>query len=249
MNKVVIITGASNGIGLSLAETLAENGYIVFNLDIVYPNKIGGGIFIKCDIRDYKQIESAKREMEKIACDINPDYKLISLVNNAGVNYLDWFDKISQLDFNRVIDTNVKGTFFTTQVFLPMLAKHKSSVINVVSNAADKPMTCSSVYNASKGAVKILTREMARELTPKFGITVFGISPNKILDTMMSEYVDEVVPDIRGWTKEHAQEYEINGIPCRENTPLKVFTDHLAYLVMLEDDNKYMSGNIIEYGV
>ncbi len=247
MEKVVVITGASNGIGFSLAEKLIKSNYIVFNLDIVKPDKKNNSIFIECDVRNNEHIECAKIAINETLC--NEQWKLISLVNNAGINYLNWLDKISEHNYNKVMDTNVKGTFFTTQIFLPELIKHKSSIINVISNAADKPMTCSSIYNASKGAVKIMTREMARELTPKYGITVFGISPNKILDTKMSEYVDEIVPVIRNWSKEFAQAYEISGIPCRENTPLNIFTDFLAYLIMLENDNKYMSGNIIEYGV
>lgn len=247
MEKVVIITGASNGIGLSLSKTLIDNSYTVFNLDKVHPHQAVDSIYIECDIRNLEMIKHA-RNIIKDTLDTK-GWKLVSLINNAGVNYLDWIEKISYHDYDRVMDTNVKGTFFTTKIFLPLLDKFKSSVVNIISNAADKPMTCSSIYNASKGAVKIMTREMARELTPKYGITVFGVSPNKILDTEMSKYVDRIVPIIRNWPNGYAHEYEISNIPCRENTPLEIFTDFLAHLIMLEEKNKYLSGNIMEYGV
>jgi len=246
MEKYVIITGASNGIGFSLAEKLSEYGFTVFNLDYAEPPLETKVEWIYCDVRDMSSLESAR---SRIIHQTTGTSELIALVNNAGVNHLEWFEKITPGNYDKVMDTNVKGTFFTTHVFLGLLAGWHSTVINIISNAADKPMTCSSIYNASKGAVKILTKQLARELTPLYEIPVIGISPNKILDTKMSEYVDDIVPVLRGWSPEEAHKYELANIPCRKNTPLEIFTDFVAHIIRLEKDNKYMSGNIIEYGV
>jgi len=253
--KVVVITGATYGIGESIADKLAVSktktlnqcNFKVYNLDIVLPpsDSLPTDVkTIKCDIRDRLDILSACDYIIKDGND-----KVDILINNAGHNYLNWFEKITEDNYINTMDTNVKGTFFVTQRFLPLLKEAKGTVLNIISNAAHKPMTCSSIYNASKGALEILTRQLARELTPKYGITVFGVSPNKIPQTKMSDYVDWIVPQLREWTLKYADQYEKKNIPCGSNTSKDIFTDFIVYLLMNKDRNKYLSGNILEYGV
>jgi NAD(P)-dependent dehydrogenase (short-subunit alcohol dehydrogenase family) len=129
------------------------------------------------------------------------------------------------------------------------LLKNGGTILNIISNAAIKPMTNSAIYNSSKAGSALLTKQMARELTQHYDITVFGISPNKVVPTKMSDYVDDVVPILRGWSKEFAKRYELANTPCKEYTDLEVFTDYIIYLLSEKINHKFLNGNIIEYGV
>ena len=146
------------------------------------------------------------------------------------------------------MDTNAKGIFKMSQACLPMLIKSKGTIVNIVSNAAHMPMTCSLAYNASKAAAHIMTLQMARELTKKHGITVFGIAPNKLSGTGMSDSIDEQVVKTRGWSKEYAQEYQLNGLLTGEETPPKLLAEFVAYLLKDKQHHKYLTGCILPYG-
>ena len=115
------------------------------------------------------------------------------------------------MDYQRFVDADLKITA-DTDLALPELAKTRGTVLNIVSNASHMPMTTSLAYNASKGAAHIMTLQLARELTKKHGITVFGISPNKLRGTEMSKDIEDQVVKHRGWTKEYAEQYQLNAL-------------------------------------
>jgi NAD(P)-dependent dehydrogenase (short-subunit alcohol dehydrogenase family) len=129
-----------------------------------------------------------------------------------------------------------------------MLSKNEGTIVNIVSNAAHMPMTCSLAYNASKAAAHIMTLQLARELTKKHNITVFGIAPNKLSGTGMSDAIDEQVVATRGWSKEYAQEYQLNGLLTGEETPPTQLAEFMAYLLQSKQHHKYLTGCILPYG-
>lgn len=218
----ILITGAGKGLGKAMTEALRAAGHTV----IEYDRNDG------LDILD-----------PQIVCD-----DLDVLINNAGVNLIDWLEDFTEDQWDKVMDVNAKGIFKMTQAYLPMLAKSKGTVINIVSNAAHMPMTCSLAYNASKGAAHIMTLQLARELTKKHGITVFGIAPNKLSGTGMSDDIDEQVVKTRGWTKEYAQQYQLNGLLTGEETPPERIAEFVAFLLQSKDHHKYLTGCILPYG-
>jgi NAD(P)-dependent dehydrogenase (short-subunit alcohol dehydrogenase family) len=156
---------------------------------------------------------------------------------------------VSDQEWNEVIDTNVGGIFKMTKACLPKLILSKGTVINIVSNAAHMPMRCSAAYNASKGAALILTKQLARELTPKHGITVFSVSPNKMAGTGMSNSIDDQVCKTRGWTKDQAQKYQLASLLTGEETTPLAVADFIAFLLSSKERHKYLSGCDIPYGV
>ena len=89
---------------------------------------------------------------------------------------------------------------------------------------------------------------MARELTKNYGITVFGIAPNKLSGTGMSNSIDEQVVKTRGWTEEYAKEYQLNGLLTGEETPPELLAEFIAYLLKTKQNHKYLSGCILPYG-
>ena len=215
----ILITGSSKGLGKAMKDELQNQGHTVIDFNLENGD----------DVRKAKTASS-----------INVDV----LINNAGVNIINWLENFEESDWDKVMDTNAKGIYMMTKACLPSLIENKGTVLNIVSNAAHMPMTCSLAYNASKGAAHIMTLQLARELTKKHGITVFGIAPNKLSGTGMSDDIDDQVVATRGWTKNYAQEYQLNG----EETPPKRLAEFVAYLLQTKEHHKYLTGCIIPYG-
>jgi NAD(P)-dependent dehydrogenase (short-subunit alcohol dehydrogenase family) len=170
------------------------------------------------------------------------------LINCAGVNDIDWLENFTPKQWDRVMNTNAKGIYMVTRAFLGILKSTKGTLVNVVSNAAHIPMTCSLAYNASKGAAHIMTLQLARELTKKYGISVFGIAPNRMKGTQMSADIDRMVTATRGWTEEYAQEYQRNGLLTGEETDPAMVAQILTYLLDVKERHHFLSGCILPMG-
>lgn len=220
----ILITGSSHGLGKAMATALENDGHTIIRYDL------SQGFDVLCPE------EFIKNEQIDV------------LINNAGVNRINWLQDVSEAEWDHVMDTNVKGIFKMTQACLPRLLESKGTVLNIVSNAAHMPMRCSAAYNASKGAALILTKQLARELTPQ-GITVFSVSPNKLHGTQMSDSIDEQVVVTRGWTKEQAQKYQLQGLLTGEETPVEAVADFVAFLLRKKENHKYLSGCDLPYGL
>lgn len=184
--KVALVTGSAQGIGAAIAIRLAQEG-----ADIIIDDRLGNsGALETC-----KQIEALGRR----ACVIGGDLanladnrRLISegvmnmgqidiLVNNAGVEkHADFWD-VTEADFDFVLHINLKGTFFLTQDFVNHLreTKRPGKIINISSVHEELPFPHFSTYCASKGALKMLCRDLAIELAP-LGITINNIAPGAI---------------------------------------------------------------------
>tara|TARA_R110002020_G_scaffold90683_6_gene220864 strand:+ start:19069 stop:19737 length:669 start_codon:yes stop_codon:yes gene_type:complete len=220
--STILVTGAAKGLGKAIYEALEKENHEVIGYD-----------------RNYGQDVLEP----KLACE-----KLDVLINCAGINLIDWLEDFTDEAWDQVINVNAKGIFKMVQAYLPMLKESKGTVLNIVSNASHMPMTCSLAYNASKGAAHIMTLQLARELTKKYGITVFGIAPNKLKGTGMSAAIDDQVVTTRGWTKEYAQEYQLQGLLCGEETPPEKVAEFIAFLLQSKDHHKHLTGCILPYG-
>ena len=229
----ILITGASSGLGKAMAQKLEDDGHFVIKFDLK-------------DEHDVRDANSITRFRDKISGIGGVDIDV--LINNAGVNIIDWLENFDEEQWDEVMNVNAKGIYLMSREFLPSLMRTKGTILNIVSNAAHMPMTCSLAYNASKGAAHIMTLQMARELTKNYGITVFGIAPNKLSGTGMSNSIDEQVVKTRGWTEEYAKEYQLNGLLTGEETPPELLAEFIAYLLKTKQNHKYLSGCILPYG-
>ena len=238
----VIVTGGKNGIGAALVKELAKaHNVVVIDVQsgsVATPNEERYKI---ADIRYSGQLIDVAYELKKENFD--PDI----VINCAGTNFIDWIENTADEAWDMVLDTNAKGIFNMTKAFMVPLILRKGTIVNIVSNASHIPMTNSIAYNASKGAAHIMTLQMARELGPK-GITVFGISPNRCSDTKMSEYIDEKVCLLRGWTKKYAREYQLKALPAGEETDPEVLAEFIGFLLSDKKRHKYLAGTVIPYG-
>ena len=180
MNKVVLITGASRGIGAACATIFAKNGY---NIIINYLNSEKKAISLKndleknynvnCDI--YKCDISKEEEVLKMYDFVKSKYNHIDvLINNAAISNDMFIDKKKINDFRKVIDVNLIGTYMVTTIFTKLILN--GSIINISStNAIDTYYPESIDYDASKAAIISLTHNFAKYYAPN--IRVNAICP------------------------------------------------------------------------
>jgi NAD(P)-dependent dehydrogenase (short-subunit alcohol dehydrogenase family) len=219
----ILVTGSSSGLGLSLVAALRSQSHLVYEYDMK-------------DGRDVRY----PPPMMPPALDV--------LINCAGINHIEWIDKLQDGDWDRVMDINAKGIYKMSQACLPALIRSTGTIVNIVSNVAHVPMTCSLAYNASKAAALMMTLQMARELTKRYGITVFGVAPNKMAGTYMSRYIEANVPRVRGWTAEEAAAYQAQSLLAGAETPPSEVANFIAYLLGSKERHRYLTGCIIPYG-
>lgn len=184
--KVAVITGAGSGIGQAIAERLAQEGADCVIDYVVQPEEAQGtvakitaaggkAVMVQADVSVLtdctKLIEQAWTQLG--SCDI--------LVNNAGIERSADFVDVTEADYDAVLGVNLKGAFFLTQAFVRKLkdAKKPGRVINISSVHEDMVFPHFSTYCASKGAMRMLMRDLAVELGP-LGITVNNIAPGAI---------------------------------------------------------------------
>jgi gluconate 5-dehydrogenase len=182
--KVALVTGASYGIGFSIAEALAEAGAtIVFNdikqelIDEGLKNYKAAGITAHgylCDVTNEPQVQEmvAKIEKEVGVVDI--------LVNNAGIIKRIPMHEMSAADFRQVIDIDLNAPFIMAKAVIPsMMKKGAGKIINICSMMSELGRETVSAYAAAKGGLKMLTRNIASEYG-EFNIQCNGIGPGYI---------------------------------------------------------------------
>jgi len=185
-DKVAIVTGSSSGIGQSIAVRLASEGA---NVVVDYRSHPEGAdatkeqiaavgskaVVVHADVSKLSDtqnlVDQAWQQLGR--CDI--------LVNNAGIEKGADFWDVTEQDYDAVLDVNLKGAFFLAQAFVRRLrdAKLPGRIINISSVHEDMAFPHFSTYCASKGGIRMLTRNLAVELGP-LGITINNIAPGTI---------------------------------------------------------------------
>lgn len=229
-DALIAVTGAASGLGKMIADALYNDGFGVMCID---------------KKKAYGCIEADVTEAESLPeC---PD-NLVAIVNCAGINGNEWFEDVTGEHFGRIIGVNAGGIVVMGQWALGALKENQGTILNIVSNASHMPMTASLAYNASKAAAHMITLQLARELTKKYGITVFGISPNKLEGTGMSREIEENVLRTRGWSAEYAKQYQLNAMLTGEETDPQQLAEFVAYLLRMKERHKPLSGCVLPYG-
>lgn len=231
----VVITGASSGLGKCIAKEMAYRTPDAEKLSLINWSLDAG-----VDIRHQDSIKRA-------VLDLPDPARIDILINCAGINHIDFIPDLKVSDWDRVMDTNARGIYLTTQACIPFMKG--GTILNIVSNASHMPMTSSLAYNASKGAAEIMTKQMSRELIKTHDITVFGISPNKLKNTGMSAYIDSKVCELRGWTPEEARKYQLASLPAGVETDPESLAEFIAFILSTKERHRYFAGCIIPYGL
>lgn len=180
--KTVLITGGTGGIGMAIAKRCVENGARVIiagrnpdKLEKVL-TKIDAIPFV-LDIQDVVNMKSALNKLTE-------QCKIDALINNAGLQAGSSFGSTEEIDFDKILGTNLKGTYFFSQVFSNYLIKNgiKGNILNISSASGNRPAI--SPYMVSKWGIMGLTEGMAKRLI-RYGIVVNGIAPGPVATEML----------------------------------------------------------------
>ncbi|MCC5639161.1 glucose 1-dehydrogenase [Nostoc sp. CHAB 5844] len=205
-NKVALVTGSSQGIGQAISVRLAQEGAsVVINYrshpegaeETLHLVQAAGGV---CHVArsskkgvtiqaDLSSISEAQELVQESTAQFG---KLDILVNNAGLEKNQDFLDISEIDYDKVLDVNLKGTFFTTQAFVKHLKEtnRPGKVINISSVHEELPFPHFTAYCASKGGLKMMMRNLAVELA-SLGITVNNVAPGAIATEINKELLND----------------------------------------------------------
>ena len=234
--KIALVTGASRGIGRQIAPTLAAQGAAVivnYNgsaakaVEVVEEIVKAGGKAeaIQCNVSDF---ESCKSMMEDI---VSRYGRLDILVNNAGITRDNLIMKMSEEDFDAVIQTNLKGVFNCIKHISRQMIKQKAGkIINISSVSGVLGNAGQANYCAAKAGVIGLTKCMARELASR-GITVNAVAPGFIRTDMTDVLKDNV------------KEAIIATIPMKTFGETEDVANTVAFLA--SDAARYITGQVI----
>lgn len=197
MNKVVLITGASRGIGRDIAEKLAQKGYQVianYNRSEEKAKELKSK-YANIDI--YKADVSKREEVKKlIEFTLNKFNNIEVLINNAGISQTKLFTDITDDDWNNMIQTNLNSAFYCSQEVLSNMIHNKQGcIINISSIWGVEGGSCEVHYSTSKAGIIGLTKALAKEVGPS-NIRVNCIAPGMIDTDMNKEYSKEDVQEI-----------------------------------------------------
>ena len=188
---VVWVTGASRGIGAAVAEAFAHEGASVVlsgrNRSALQrvagriAHQGGEALALACDVTSERSVVHALKIIAGKFRNIDV------LVNNAGVTSFTSFERTSIAEFDRIVATNLRGTFLCTKSVLPvMLRRKKGLIINIISVSAITTFTNSSVYAATKAGVLAMSRGLRAEVRDR-GLRVLNVLPGAVETQMWPE--------------------------------------------------------------
>ncbi|PBJ09023.1 SDR family oxidoreductase [Flavobacterium sp. ACN6] len=172
MNKVVLITGGSSGIGKSIGEFLHQKGFVVYGTSR-NPEKVLNSVFplVALDVRNSESIKTA---VSKI---IETSGRLDIVINNAGVGITGPLEEIPTEEIRNNFETNFFGPIEVMKAALPQMRKQNSGlIINITSIAGYMGLPYRSVYSASKGALELITEALRMEVK-SFGVEITNVAP------------------------------------------------------------------------
>jgi 3-oxoacyl-[acyl-carrier protein] reductase len=236
-NRVAIVTGAARGIGKAIALTFVREGAKVALVDLdrdqldllkdeISKNK-GEALPLPCDITQSPQVKEMVNQVWEAFGRVD------ILVNNAGIIRRGTIETITEEDWDRVIEVNLKGTFNCCKaVFGIMKQQGYGKIVNISSIAGKMgDITSAPGYGPSKAGIDALTKTLARQLAP-YGINVNGVAPHAIETEMSAQ-----------WSEERRREI-IASIPLgRLGKPEEVAE---AVLFLVSDEASFITGEILD---
>ena len=236
-DRVAIITGAGRGIGRAISLTLAREGAKVCLVDIdterleaVQAEISGSGreaLTLLCDITKMSQVTEMMGWIKETLGRVD------ILVNNAGIIRRGTIETVTEEDWDRVIEVNLKGTFNCCRAVVDMMKQQGYGKIVNVSSIAGKlgDITSAPGYGPSKAGVDALTKTLARQLA-QYGVNVNGVAPHAIETEMSAQ-----------WSEERRKEI-IASIPLhRLGKPEDVAE---AVLFLASDEASFITGEILD---
>ena len=219
----VVITGSAIGIGRALAEHYAARGMVVFGLDRDEQAPLTGLVPFQCNIGNPDAVKSVFSE-------ISEQTEVIDLlVNNASGFAPTPIERCTEVEFDAMLGSNLKGPYFLIQGLLPTLRDGGGTIVNIIDVHATHPLRNFNAYCAAKAGLASLTRSLAVELAPE--VRVNGVSPGAIL-----------------WPEGNANYDDATREATVERTPLRRLgepTDIAKAVRYLACDAPFVTGQVI----
>lgn len=234
--KVILVTGASRGIGRAIAKELAKEGASIAinyskddvgaNLTLSEIEELGGyGKLFKKDISDYN---NCKELIEEVILAFG---KIDILINNAAKSKIGLFMDASTEDIMELINTNLLGVMYLSKLIIPhMISKGTGNIINISSIWGEVGASCEVIYSTTKGGINLFTKALAKEVA-SFGIRVNAIAPGVINTEMNSFLSDEEREELKA------------EIPMDRFGEVEEIAKTVLFLC--NDECKYLTGQII----
>jgi 3-oxoacyl-[acyl-carrier protein] reductase len=237
--KTVLITGASKGIGASIAEKFAKEG---FHNIVITGNKSAEELSLlkekltttySCNCHTFVGDLSIYENAEKLFHEINSIFGGVDiLINNAGISHIGLLADMSVEEWNKVINTNLSSVFYCSKLAIPYMNYHKcGKIINISSVWGIYGASCEVAYSASKGGVNAFTKALAKELAPS-NIQVNAIACG-VIDTSMNQFLDK-----------EERSLLIEEIPANRFANSSEVAD-LVY--DLSNGHSYLTGQVIQF--
>ena len=195
-SNIILISGASRGIGRQIAIDLSQTGYTVI-ANYNKSEQSAKELQTQFNIDTFQADISKGTEIKQLTDYVLKKYgKIDVLINNAGISQTKLFTDITDEDWNQMINTNLYSAFKLTQKCLPNMIHNKSGcIINISSMWGQVGASCESLYSITKAGIDAMTKSLAKELGPS-GIRVNSIAPGFIDTDMNKCYSKEDVQGI-----------------------------------------------------
>ncbi len=230
-NKIAVVTGGARGIGQAVSELFAQEGATVIIMDLLPQGQaVADGIKASGGKAEYHSISvTDKAAVENLFNHINAKYNRIDiLINNAGITRDRTLEKMSEEEWDAVIEVNLKGVFICTQAVAPYMKENKyGRIVSAASNVGLRGNFGQTNYAATKAGVIAMAKTWTVELG-KHGITANAVAPGFTMTDMVKKIPDEHFEAIKA------------GIPLR--TVAQPIDIAYGYLYLASDEARFVSG-------
>lgn len=234
--KVILVTGASRGIGRAIAKELAEEGASIAinyskddegaNITLSEIERLGG--YAKLFKNDISEYSSCKKLIDEV---LSAFGKIDILINNAAKSKIGLFMDASTEDIMELINTNLLGTMYLSKIVIPhMISRESGNIINISSIWGEVGASCEVIYSTTKGGINLFTKSLAKEVA-SFGIRVNAIAPG-VINTEMNSFLND-----------EEKESLIAEIPMDRFGEVEEVAKIVAFLC--DDQCKYLTGQIL----
>ena len=233
--KVILVTGASRGIGRAIAIELASKGAAIainYSKDdegakATLENVIKNGGYGKLFKKDISNYNNCRELIDEV---IGTFGKLDVLVNNAGISKFGLLMDMSLEEINDLVNTNLMGAIYLSKLAINNMMRNGGNIINISSVWGEVGASCEVIYSATKGGLNLFTKALAKEVA-SFNIRVNSVAPG-VINTEMNNVLDS-----------EDKEVLKNEIPLRRFGEANEVGSVVSFLC--EDKCKYLTGQII----